>query len=626
MNEMQFPDRPEDDAKNREGDSLWLDLLFPSSIEIASPRAYWVPNGPLGSARLASHAELTTVRDRARCAPDKYLRLFQGYAVAHDTELSIVDMGQFPIPCGDQSPNTLIVGQSGAGKTQKFTLPAAYHAIREGWTIVYINIKGQKQTRILQEFARSAGRAHEVKLLAPRQSLRSLKCSLLEGCEEIANANALAAAMVQSIDWCGNQAAEFLAHAIRAVCVDSPLSHRHLLEIRDVVLSGDYKKFAEAHSAFPVLKKFADYVTSGNTNAATVVATVGEATAFIDLTREFLMGNDFSVLEFVQQGGLCILEIDQHSVKRLRPLVTMLLGQMIGMFQQVACNEVSGSIPHKTIFFIDELMAAGPIPGLAETLHTCREMGFAIVAGLQAIPQLGAIYGCNWPAVLAGFSSQLVLPDGLDPTTAQYFSERSGIATIAVPTLSRPPHLSGTDKREAERDYHLVSRPTLLPSDITFAAEHPELGRPATILLGDGTPMFQAYLTPAYKEESIARLMARATIVSPQNEDSLNLNVACSPKRLTHKPTVDALVGFPRLVFPEGHFRIQLVEIGSNPQQVLRILSKLLGRKMRLIQLLSKSLPLDLGYCATSAAGQVVLAVIQIAGGAAQLIPVRDRA
>jgi type IV secretory pathway TraG/TraD family ATPase VirD4 len=215
--------------------------------------------------------------------------------------------------------------------------------------MVYINIKGQKQTRILQEFARSAGRSHEVKLLAPQQIKNSLRCSLLEGCHEIANATDVAAAMMRSAggaterksaDWCDNQAVEFLTHAIMAVCVDSPKSDQHLLQIRDVVLSGDYKKFAEAHSSFPVLKKFADYVASGNANAATVVATVGEATAFIDLTRQFLSGDDFGLSKFAQQGGLCILEIDPHSVKRLRPLVTMLLGRILGMLQEIASHEV----------------------------------------------------------------------------------------------------------------------------------------------------------------------------------------------------------------------------------------------------------------------------------------------
>lgn len=633
MNSAMFPEQPEDHPSDHrrdiDRDPIWLDLLFPPSVQIASPQAYWVPDGPLGAARLANRNELLRLRDAAQRDPANYLRLFQGFAVAHDLRPSVIDMSTFPIPCGAGSPNILVFGQSGSGKTQMITLPAAFHAIREGWMMVYINIKGPKQTKILCEFAKSAGRLKELQLLVPRHAERSLKCSMLEGCDNVTTASEVAASMVRaaggagerkSADWCDNQAEEWLTHAIVAVCTSSPKSKRNLLVIRDVVLSGEFTKFAEAHTQFPVLKKFANYVASGNANAATVVATVGEATALIDGTRNFLSSDDFRFTDFAKKGGLCILEIDQNSIKRLRPLTTLLLGRLLGKLQEIACNDISGAIPHKTVIVIDELMAAGPIPGLAETLHTCREMGFSIVAGAQTLTQLNAIYGDAWPTVLAGFSSQIALPNGLDPSTANYFSERSGITTIALPSLTERPQPS-IDIRELEHDYRLTSRLTLLPSDITFAAEHPELGRPATMMLGDGTPMFQAYLTPAFKEPRVAMLMERA--LAGGTSDARE---PLSAPTQGFKPAVvsshsESLFSLPKLSPHPNKFCIRLVEIGPSPQQVARLLSKLMAKKVRVVHSTTNDLPTTVGYCPTLDMAKVIAALIHFAGGVSEIVP-----
>jgi ribosomal protein L7/L12 len=158
------------------------------------------------------------------------------------------------------------------------------------------------------------------------------------------------------------------------------------------------------------------------------------------------------------------------------------------------------------VFIIDELVASGPIPGLAEDLHTCRELNFSFIAGAQSISQLATIYGDEAQVVLDGFQTQIAIAGGLDWITAEHLSRRSGISTIALPGVHEPGESDGDVA--VSRHWQLSSRPVYLPSEIASPIEHPHLGMPATIIVGDGkTPAFQAYLTPCHQDGALAKMM-----------------------------------------------------------------------------------------------------------------------
>ncbi|MFN9719848.1 MAG: type IV secretory system conjugative DNA transfer family protein [Planctomycetota bacterium] len=499
----------------------WIRLLFPDPRALRSARVTWVPNGPLGNCRLATSAELLNLADLAEKHPGHYLRLLPAFAVGHDPEARPIDMGPLPLPLGLDSPNVLVVGRSGSGKTQAVTLPSALHAIRSGWAMVYVNIKGAKQTRLIRRMARRFSRADDVQLIAPLKLRRTAACTTLEGCQSLSSANEVAEVIVSTAArrgrdgdgaWAYNQSQEFLQHAICAICKDLPRSRRNLVELRQVILSGAFQAFADEHPAFPVLAKFAGYVRSENKNAETVVSAIGECTAFIDEIHEFLGQDEFRCSSFVQDGGLVIIEIDQGDVRRLRPVVTLLLGRLISALQRCAAETGTGSIPHKTLIIIDELMASGPLPGLAEALHTCREQGFSFVAGAQSLSQLCTIYGAeSWQSVLDGFQSQIAMGGALDPATAEWFSQRTGIGTMGIPGVYEEEQSRG--ELVFSNEWKLAPRPVLLPDEIASPNPHPELGMPSTIISGDGkTRPYQAYLTPCHKEGALARMLEEAEL------------------------------------------------------------------------------------------------------------------
>jgi hypothetical protein len=566
-------------------DNDWLQLLFPESIPLASPNAIWIAGGPLGGSRLATRKELVMLVDAAQRHPDRYVRLLQAYGIGHDPKASVIDFGGLPIPLGLDSPNLLFFGRSGSGKTQKGTLPVGLDCIRLGHSIVYVNIKGPRQTEILRRFARAFGREDEVIVLSPAKPDRSVGCTLVEGCEDITRAKELASSMGPpprsgDRDWDRDQAKEWLQHSIHAVCKDNLPSARNLLEIRKVVLSGDYLGFAAKHPDHPVLKGFAEYDRSGNLNAGTVRQAITELTDLIDHSSVFLSRDEFRFSGFSKKGGIVIIEIDQSDIRTLRPIVTMLLSQLVGSFQRVACASSTGGLPHKTVVIVDELIASGKIPGLVECLHTCREQNFSFVAGVQSISQIAGIYGEDSVAVLDGFQSQIALADGLDPNTARYFSERSGIGTIALPSVVDS---TDEDSSVSSRNWQMMARPALLPSDIQFPNRHPIFGLPATVLLGDGkTPMFQAYLTPAHQDGSVARLMEEAL-------DRDFLPIHRKAQKHGSRPII-ASSGAQGVV-------LVLTKIATNKQEVSRMIVRLAGITMNKARQMCDSLPARLGVC-----------------------------
>ena len=323
-------------------------------MKIATPATNPVPNGPFGNGRLADSGDLARLYRSAAENPENYLRLLDAYPIAHDPHPSIYDCALLALPMGLNAPNVLFFGRSGSGKTQKGTLPAVANAIGSGWSFVYVNVKGKGQTRIVRKIAELFGRNCET--IAPRKPDRTLGWTALDGCQDLPVAGEVAACMVACAAgrsrygegaWTYNQTQEWIQHGIAAICTDLPKANQNLLELRRIVLAGDYNSFAENHPDFPALKKFARYEEGGNRNAETIAATISEATSFIDDISPFLSKAELSLDAFAEQGGCLIVEIDEYDVDRLRPLLTLLLGRLIATLQKHACNTPTRALASK---------------------------------------------------------------------------------------------------------------------------------------------------------------------------------------------------------------------------------------------------------------------------------------
>lgn len=141
------------------------------------------------------------------------------------------------------------------------------------------------------------------------------------------------------------------------------------------------------------------------------------------------------------------------------------------------------------------------------------------------------------------------------------------------------------------------------------------------MMLGDGTPMFQAYLTPAFKEPRVALLMERALAGGTSHAREPLSAPTQGFKPAVVSPHSDSRFSLPEFSPHPNMFCIRLVEIGPSPRQVARLVSKLIAKKVRVVHSTTNDLPIAVGYCSTMGMEKVIAVLIHFAGGTVNIVP-----
>jgi hypothetical protein len=510
------------DAFQQPNEPEWDDLLFRKE-EI--PRQICKPfPGPLGQATLATRDELEDFNDRPVEKPGDYIRLLPGYGVSTDQNIVHFPTG-LPLPAGSSSPNVLFIGRSGAKKTESGILPALFFVIAMLWTAFYVNLKGRRQTLKIARVAMQYGR--NIVVLAPGDPYVSLGFNPLQYVSSIEDARRLTESILSSVvgnarfgesGWTFRTCADWMTHTIYILATRAEPETRTLVELRRIIVSADFKAFADKNSDVDVLASYAAYFASDNKNAETNLNTLREVTAFIDSAEAFLSASEFSVQDALVEGAVVVLEIAEHQVDTFQTIQNLFLEVCLGNINQIISKSETGKLARPTFIIMDELPTLGNVRALPRSLHTCRESDLRFVSAVQSIEQIRSIYGPDTATVTAGFQTKVVFGGGLDFESAEYFSKLSGQSTICIPsTLSRP--VSSADEMLNEADgWQLCSRPLLLSSEIANPKPHPLLGSPATIFIGDGTTSpFRAWLTPCFEDGRLQRILSEHAQVTNES-------------------------------------------------------------------------------------------------------------
>jgi hypothetical protein len=244
-----------------------------------------------------------------------------------------------------------------------------------------------------------------------------------------------------------------------------------------------YKQVIERLKAHgnPSSGRLAEFLAGGSHNAETVMASIlGVLNSLLTKNALAVMAEDELRLERLFQRPTCLhVEIAEPRLETDRALVRVLARCVIDALIDVAERRGRQRVP--ATVFIDDLPSLGALLSV-ERLLTLRSREIGVVAGVQSIASLELAYGPAAPALLEAFANKVVLPGCAQPC-AEYFSNGSG-ETLAL--LRRTPRTRRTTPV-------VMARRLLSSADIRSPQyEHPILGRPATLFLGDLT--FQAYL------------------------------------------------------------------------------------------------------------------------------------
>lgn len=156
-------------------------------------------------------------------------------------------------------------------------------------------------------------------------------------------------------------------------------------------------------------------------------------------------------------------------------------------------------LPRPLWLLLDEAGNVGQIPGLADALATLPGAGVSIVLGLQAQPQLSAVYGAEEGAIIGAMHGYIALP-GLGHVSAGWVSQNLGETTATHHKRST------TGQGAAQWDTQISQRALLTPDEVSrLAADRMIVHR-----LGSGPTALR--MRPYYTE---ARWAAQAKIADP---------------------------------------------------------------------------------------------------------------
>ena len=135
---------------------------------------------------------------------------------------------------------------------------------------------------------------------------------------------------------------------------------------------------------------------------------------------------------------------------------------------RLADRQRNRQLPVTTQFILDEFPNIGVVPDFKKKLATARSRGLGISILYQNIPQLQNRYPDNqWEEILGGCDFSLFMGCN-DLTTAKYFSERTGGATVAVSSIRKNFHtLRMTDYvPQYAQSASDGKRPLMMPDEI----------------------------------------------------------------------------------------------------------------------------------------------------------------
>ena len=123
--------------------------------------------------------------------------------------------------------------------------------------------------------------------------------------------------------------------------------------------------------------------------------------------------------------------------------------------------EADNRLPIHVRCILDEIANIGEIPGLPSRMATMRKYNISCTPIWQSLSQMKSRYKDDWEEMLSN-SSTLILLGTNEETTAKYFSEIMGKATIRQRNRS----LSDGSRKSASKTFQQTSRNLMDPSEI----------------------------------------------------------------------------------------------------------------------------------------------------------------
>ena len=166
----------------------------------------------------------------------------------------------------------------------------------------------------------------------------------------------------------------------------------------------------------------------------------------------------FSIRKWVQndEPGWLWLPYRDDQLSSLRGLISCWLGEAVN-----STLSMRPSATRRIWIVADELASLGRIAGLADGLTKGRKYGLRVVAGLQSVSQLRAVFGKEESTTLLSCLSNLLCLRAADGETAEYFSR--GFGQQEILRLDTSESSQGSSSSSLKH----VTQAAIMPSEIS---------------------------------------------------------------------------------------------------------------------------------------------------------------
>lgn len=203
----------------------------------------------------------------------------------------------------------------------------------------------------------------------------------------------------------------------------------------------------------------------GETQVSIIISLLTTIADFIDdEVGEFTSFSDFD-LKDIGRKKIILYIIIPTMKKTFENLVNLFLSQLFEQLYDLA-SENHDHLPLCVDFLLDEFTNLGKFKMYEEFLATCREYGIGVTTICQSLTQLQDKYGRDKAESILGNNAIKMCLNAANETTAKYFSNLLGKATVKVETGSESVNRSGTEIRSISDSYNYTSRALMNPDEI----------------------------------------------------------------------------------------------------------------------------------------------------------------
>lgn len=206
-------------------------------------------------------------------------------------------------------------------------------------------------------------------------------------------------------------------------------------------------------------------LSEGEMQSSIIVSLLTTISDFVDEeVSEFMSESDFDLKDIGRKKIILYIVIPAMD-RTFENVTNLFLAQLFEQLYDLG-NKNQARLPRNVSFILDEFPNLGKFPNYEEFLATCRGYGIGVITICQSLTQLRDKYGPDRAESILGNNAIKICLNAANKTTAQYFCDLLGKATVRYETGGESISHSDKESRSTSDNYNYMSRDLMTIDEI----------------------------------------------------------------------------------------------------------------------------------------------------------------